>query len=1758
MANNTNSAMENLFQAIDIIVGDRLASLNYDKTIKVTIIDDSQSSKGIYVVSDGATEFNAICNPDVVYTKGAIVYVVVPEGDWNNEKLIVGRYSNNGDDYFNYANTNDDFLDVTHNLIADVKSGSLLANDVGRPYTRIWSADNLDYKGYNRLSIKGNFRTWLSALDVMKGSYGLCLYVVSKEVSNGNNYERTFKFDLLSEEMYGNPFNFETYYLQEKVFDISNITDICYMELLLVQNSDFYDTENVLVPYKNEKGELLSDNIFVKDPYISLGYDLSKVTGDEVKLYTLDSETYDSTNPTTKTMNVRWIHMQEDDTVIAIDKEEEIPANSVIRWYQYILDRTVTDKLAGVFWKEIEEARNQFTYQYTFTPDNSLRSEQFKVIVECPSRESIIASLTETHLKEYSGHVFDDKYLGDSEGVKFLEEETEKLDVKVLTRALNSYNRNDYLSFQEYKQVIEEYNANYSQAHNGVSYDVNNGGQEYLTASDILSTIQREMSNVKTYSSEILEFENESYDPVASAIDLISGLEILVDPTNYNGSYLLYSDSGMITNAAEATRKRVMVASYESLITGETTLDTAEKICWYIPLEGTMIYPPQVGTEYSKYEAYSVLTEEELKTFEFPCAYCRIERDFPTAEGDAGELLARQAEQVFRIKDYYTQTATNNTVYCTVIKNGKTYTASANLAFGIAGTNGTDATFLLEMYEMDGDKVTENPATAVTLNTNGVVIKPKFFDYNNNDITDTYLSKHVVTYSWYKSSPDEGLRKTEIANDKGIKYCRITPNSTDLAKCQYYILAATVQWAVVKYQRDENGDFILDASGNPIPEEADNGDIESRDVVLKTFLPIPVRQSAEYSQVVGPTKIIYDTTGANPTCYNAPFVMYKNGVEFTSTRWMSACYEYTKSGDSVVLNYYPSVDFETGKLTPKNMYLTGTDGRFAVECLDTTLEPPKIIWTQPILIIQNKYSSAMLNSWDGEFYIDEENGTIMSTMVGAGFKDVNNTFSGVLMGDVQGGASVAVDKDCGVGVYGFHQGEQSFGFNIKGTAFIGKSGRGRIYFDGNNGTIQSGAFRKPDKAEKGAEGAGAGMLIDLDGDDNSTGKGSFSSALFAYGEGGSFELNTRGGKSLLEIRSGPYTDSGVLIHIGNTTNKDFYIQSYDFNRTNKVGTRFDLETGTYESYHGAEGKKSWVKIDPKGSDGYFIIHDAGRENENIFHCSSSTFYLQSVNYKEKDTGMKIDLRAGTIDARAGYIGGWEITKSQLKAGNIIIDSAGSISATGDAGAWSIKSDGSATFTQISITGDKVSNIGPFIVSTTALTYTSGTMVFKLSTDGLSLNGNAFTVGLDGTTYIAGDLTVAGNAHLTGYMKTGEGGSFSNGGAGGAGFYNFGTDVANIGPWTIDTEAIYTGDGTSASSSYLGATGTLRLATEAGRFEVGSSGLKLVNGSTETFTINDGLEYINGKGVFKVNDSSTRIGVNDNDALLSMTPSYIWLSSCGDGGSVGYLELRSSGTGAKLVGGGGGSGCRVELSSDKAVLGVNGESTAIVLQSGDCKIAANDSTYLQLTTDKILIDGKTCKQDKTVKIRWLFSKGGTLKFHKGLLVTEDGDVDDEDATKIELDVPLEVSGTISAYPPDSSTLTPLGKLAFLDEVVIDKANFKMGAGTLASLGTPTSTIDGDTATYSISLANDTYFKKSGNTTTYYKGNGGSVSYVTGSSTRYIYADGSTGSSSKDSVGSYKTYSFASGNLRGNSVNVPNYTEMTDFEATITVKAQKAES
>jgi len=153
--------------------------------------------------------------------------------------------------------------------------------------------------------------------------------------------------------------------------------------------------------------------------------------------------------------------------------------------------------------------------------------------------------------------------------------------------------------------------------------------------------------------------------------------------------------------------------------------------------------------------------------------------------------------------------------------------------------------------------------------------------------------------------------------------------------------------------------------------------------------------------------------------------------------------------------YCPTLT-ENNSLKPCNMYVNTTYDN-NINCYSIIVAQDKtskeVRWIQPLYSMQNRYQIPMLNSWDGSLTIDKKNGIILSTVVGAGKKTANNTFEGVLMGEIQQENEIPL-----MGLYGFSKGEQSFGFKTDGTAFIGKSGGGRIEFDGNYGTIKSASY----------------------------------------------------------------------------------------------------------------------------------------------------------------------------------------------------------------------------------------------------------------------------------------------------------------------------------------------------------------------------------------------------------------------------------------------------------------------------------------------------------------------------------------------------------------------------------------------------------------------------------------------------------------------------------------------------------------------------
>ena len=222
--------------------------------------------------------------------------------------------------------------------------------------------------------------------------------------------------------------------------------------------------------------------------------------------------------------------------------------------------------------------------------------------------------------------------------------------------------------------------------------------------------------------------------------------------------------------------------------------------------------------------------------------------------------------------------------------------------------------------------------------------------------------------------------------------------------------------------------------------------------------------SNENYYISGPTAIVYNNQGVLSRLSEDPFKLYSryeydddgNYVDSNKVvpgqKWSLMYFDETGNtvtDDDIIRNYMPSLNSDN-TIMPAPMYYSYSNNKFYVPVAVCTVADVEgnedIAWTQPIIITQNQYASPTLNDWNGEFKIDEANGTILSTMLGAGRKTENNTFEGVLMGDVVVGADMdtyhttARGNASGIGLYGFNDGLSTFGIDAK---------TGNAYFKGH-------------------------------------------------------------------------------------------------------------------------------------------------------------------------------------------------------------------------------------------------------------------------------------------------------------------------------------------------------------------------------------------------------------------------------------------------------------------------------------------------------------------------------------------------------------------------------------------------------------------------------------------------------------------------------------------------------------------------------------
>lgn len=1167
-----NSYQEKILEAMQIVSSQLISSIPYDKTIVCTIIDDSEKDKGKYKVVNGETSFDAYSS-DTKLKKDDIVYVTIPEGNYDNQKIIQGKKTSDTDKPFVFTTPLDTMLDITGNLMEgpnvdkdrykvkkenseEFNEGKLIANNHYRTKTnedgeeivdnynaqliKLYERTGMSEAGYTRLGIKAGFMSWLP--EATSGSYGLKITIKDNLVTTTTDEQKvdskqSTKTILLDvSEMYGNPYNFETYYEQEKVIpinELNTITDII-VEFYQIGGS-FYDIENNILPLQEE--EITTDetgikthsttfghNLFVDvdSIEIGLGYDIAEITDELIVPVIKDSMTYSAYREeelNKKYIDLRWVHQFADDGPLVVEKTRDLIGDSPrlkdceIRWYRYQLGTPAADEYSGVYWTGLTVTKNEDKY---------------------------ILSPWDGKTKEIE--------VKDALGVLEIDPDTGQPKSRTVP---------DFGEPHALEQVVFRPDT---------SYQV-----EQIKAIIFL--------NGTAIRGPIITFNNEQSTAGTEVTNFINALDIdCIDGTL--GNYLIYNEAGNILNYSDSQIERKLQCTFaETGSIARSTLlldfDKGDTIAWKIPIKATMIslqrcgksnqvsYNPVTVTNENfvanTYYIYNEETEEYETTVEFKENTNYFERKITSekieldkvwtlqqeykgdpskasfefvecykknSEGefvfnDEGEKIlshyeCREDGQVYYIhpslnyfEDYYEpwNIYKDFSERYIILQNERTldYNDITNITSILYPTykigslcsmqnmNNTIACTIRKdrviytaerefTFGVAGTMGTDNSIVvdfvggqnAVLVgDTGSYQLEVKMYDENNKPKD---LSGVPVLWEWYAPGGDTiSPNKLKFGANANTSVVELINNLTASS------LNTSTEIYIAKVSVGEEGAEVV------------------------TYFPIPLKLSEEYSHIDGATSVIY-LSNNEPNFYKGDYQLYiTNDDSFgspdiqvlpqTEVTWAIISQESSTSP------YIANIESDgKGGLKPISVYTSGVRN-YAV----TATHNGQVVWQQPILVLRNNYPSRVINKWDGKtLTIDEEMGTILSTSIAAGMKENDNTFTGVMLGDWSD-SSTDASLSKNTGIYGFHRGAMSYAFKDDGTGFIGKNAVGRIEFNGNEATITSSNYKEPTSTSN-----GAGMKIDFNGKSHQDANGnSIAPFIKMYGTGGKIILDTK-------------------------------------------------------------------------------------------------------------------------------------------------------------------------------------------------------------------------------------------------------------------------------------------------------------------------------------------------------------------------------------------------------------------------------------------------------------------------------------------------------------------------------------------------------------------------------------------------------------------------------------------------------------------------
>lgn len=1138
MYNNPKQISDTLLEAMQIISDKNISKTEYGTTIQGNIVECKDPSIGKYLVKYQDSLMEAYStSPSVQYPKNTSVYLFTTNGKLGEMKVILGSTKQLGSNYIEEF-MGQEYYDTSNNFIEDdgyvielcsytSKEENIYEKDGAE--NLITLSDNIFQKlqNSNYLKISGTIETNLPYNQKYYGRYGIRITLLMKNSATGNLEEQDYYFD--SNNFIGNPYEYR----------VPSTQSVSYP----IDSANFAAVVRITTFVQGFPNQVQGDqeppaaDIFISNLTINGSYRLSEtekntigviLTAPKGYIFTKDNNLED-TRPIKAGLRARM-------------KQVDLEAQGAqVYWFKEDLNINTMSpgylRVGGLGWRCLNPASatdNPLVYQFEpsitidikkedvqFTKeskfkcviryDNKSYTKQFIIFNNGASRQVTLESTAGTSFSCSAGHPnLICRIWETSDGERRdITKRKDKNGNKVFIfkwQVCNSQNVTKVLE-QDSEERIQEYEndkaalRNINAILNGTEEPDDN--KEYKETLKTRFNINKEADQIPYEEFiEVLQERIKRYESNQHIVENILYSLDLHQIIDYSIFKCSCYEGDTCYGTANITIKNTQIPNDGYVL----AINNGDQVFLYDE-EGTSLHSAGLDQPYSIRDlSFSLfhngeeISQDDLKngvapTWKVPLKDTMLEIE--TTENSSDENYKYIIGQTLPIdvKNVYNPSLSNNDIYLILRYKDLVLTTKTNFGFskeGELGTNGTKYQFKI---------ATDTPVIKYN-NING--------EWEKNPIT-------IIPELWCNG------QKESIANIINWNILKNNLNRNKKNKLQ--------EWSYFS----DNGEPSEENENNRTINLKNNLGAPDNNLVniiqatltgpegYKYYSVLPFVSIYEYfnnnnyqiqfNLDSGFRTAVYKSDGTQPKYDNRlPFEVniykkFNNGNErenITLQKKENFIFKWDVT-DEEDLAGFKTDSVNKYRVEPKSVLKNGNRVTDGVLLYITKDGKPFTYVHIPIYLMLNRYENAAMNDWDGTSIEINEDGYILTPQIGAGTKDDDNCFTGVLLGTERVKTQNNEIKD-NVGLLGYAAGARSIFLDAKtGNAQFGKAGEGygKIIIDVSKpgeAVIKSNDYQVPssDKNRTEDDKNKKGMQIQFSGDPH------------IYFSSGNFMVNSQG------------------------------------------------------------------------------------------------------------------------------------------------------------------------------------------------------------------------------------------------------------------------------------------------------------------------------------------------------------------------------------------------------------------------------------------------------------------------------------------------------------------------------------------------------------------------------------------------------------------------------------------------------------------------